>query len=30
MANHSIVIGAGMVGLSTAWFLRKAGYEVTV
>lgn len=25
-----IVVGAGMVGLSTAWFLQRAGAEVTV
>ncbi|MFD1504274.1 NAD(P)/FAD-dependent oxidoreductase [Georgenia yuyongxinii] len=25
-----VVVGAGMVGLSTAWFLRRAGLEVTV
>lgn len=25
-----IVLGAGVVGVSTAWFLRQAGHEVTV
>ncbi len=28
--NHVIVIGAGMVGLSAAWFLQGLGTEVTV
>ena len=25
-----IVLGAGMIGTSSAWFLKKAGYDVTV
>ena len=28
--NHVIVVGAGMVGLSTAWFLQREGIRVTV
>ncbi len=27
---HVIIVGAGMVGLSTAWFLQEHGVEVTV
>ena len=27
---HILVLGAGVVGTTTAWFLRKQGYEVTV
>lgn len=28
--NHVIVVGAGMVGLSIAWFLQREGIRVTV
>jgi D-amino-acid dehydrogenase len=27
---HIIVLGAGLIGVSTAWYLRKLGHEVTV
>lgn len=28
--QHVVVVGAGMVGLSTAWYLQEAGVSVTV
>ncbi|MDN6605678.1 MAG: FAD-dependent oxidoreductase, partial [Brevibacterium sp.] len=27
---HAIVIGAGVIGLSTAWNLRRRGVDVTI
>ena len=28
--RHVVIVGAGMVGLATAWFLQEYGVEVTV
>lgn len=28
--SHILVLGAGVVGVTTAWYLRQAGFEVTV
>ena len=28
--THIAVLGAGVVGVTSAWYLRQAGYEVTV
>lgn len=28
--DHVVVVGAGFVGLSTAWYLQEAGVKVTV
>ena len=28
--SHIAVLGAGVVGVTTAWYLRQAGYDVTV
>ena len=30
MARQTVVLGAGMVGVSIAWHLRQRGHEVTV
>ncbi len=30
MARQTVVLGAGMVGVSTAWHLRQRGHEVTL
>ncbi len=30
MTNHVVIIGAGVTGLSTAWWLARAGHAVTV
>ena len=27
---HVIIIGAGAIGVCSAWYLRQAGFEVTV
>lgn len=28
--GHSIVLGAGVIGITSAWYLAKAGHQVTV
>ena len=28
--THIAVLGAGVVGVTSAWYLRQAGYDVTV
>ncbi len=30
MTKHIMVLGAGVVGITTAWQLKQAGYDVTV
>ncbi|NLG08201.1 MAG: FAD-dependent oxidoreductase [Deinococcales bacterium] len=30
MSRHVVVVGAGIVGLASAYYLRRAGFEVTV
>jgi D-amino-acid dehydrogenase len=30
IAMHAVVLGAGIIGVSTAWHLRQLGHEVTV
>src|ERR1700677_1344070 len=30
VAKHVVVLGAGVVGLTTAWYLRADGHQVTV
>ena len=30
MARQTVVLGAGMVGVSIAWQLQKRGYQVTL
>ncbi|HAU5481480.1 TPA: FAD-dependent oxidoreductase, partial [Cronobacter sakazakii] len=27
---HVVVLGSGVVGVASAWYLRQAGHEVTV
>lgn len=29
-SGHSIILGAGVIGITTAWYLAKAGHQVTV
>ena len=30
MADRVLVLGGGIIGLSTAWFLKEAGHQVTL
>src|SRR6201986_3487344 len=30
MGKHVVVVGGGIIGLSSAWYLQKAGHKVTV
>ena len=30
MRGHVVVVGGGVMGLTSAYYLRKRGYEVTV